>query len=299
MSNAPYYQLTYTLSNGVSQTKDLPYGIYIIGRSSECQIAIPVAEISRRHAQIEIAHEGCYIMDLGSANGTQVDGCPLPPRRKTPVTPGQTITLHSITLSIHQPGERVAVMTPPPPAASSSSQSLLKITRAGQSIRDFPLPQGEFFIGREQNCQLALDSPLISRKHASIKFSGGNLIITDLGSRNGILIQGQRIIPNQPVTLTPGNSFQIDQFSFEFIVNVPAQNGEIRTQVMSGAEVAALADSQVQSSLNLLGLERITIGRAPDNIMVLNHPNVSRYHAVIERMGTRSRIIDLHSANGI
>jgi ABC transport system ATP-binding/permease protein len=33
--------------------------------------------------------------------------------------------------------------------------------------------------------------------------------------------------------------------------------------------------------------------------MVLNHPNVSRYHAVIERMGTRSRLIDLHSANGV
>jgi len=45
--------------------------------------------------------------------------------------------------------------------------------------------------------------------------------------------------------------------------------------------------------------DTITIGRARDNKMVLDHPRVSRYHAAIERLGTRQRVIDLKSANGV
>ena len=44
---------------------------------------------------------------------------------------------------------------------------------------------------------------------------------------------------------------------------------------------------------------RSLIGRAPDNQIVLDHPQVCRYHAMIERMGTRYRINDLKSANGV
>jgi ABC-type multidrug transport system ATPase subunit len=43
---------------------------------------------------------------------------------------------------------------------------------------------------------------------------------------------------------------------------------------------------------------RITIGRHSSNIMVLQHPRVSRYHAVIEQFGARFRVRDLRSDNG-
>jgi ABC-type multidrug transport system ATPase subunit len=43
---------------------------------------------------------------------------------------------------------------------------------------------------------------------------------------------------------------------------------------------------------------RIAIGRHPSNLVVLNHPSVSRYHAVIERFGQRFRLRDLQSTHG-
>jgi ABC-type multidrug transport system ATPase subunit len=46
-------------------------------------------------------------------------------------------------------------------------------------------------------------------------------------------------------------------------------------------------------------LDTITIGRAKDNVIVIDHPQVSRHHALVERLGTRHRIKDLKSANGV
>ncbi len=48
----------------------------------------------------------------------------------------------------------------------------------------------------------------------------------------------------------------------------------------------------------LQGGALIKIGRAPDNDIVVNHPQVSRHHAVLERTGTTIKITDLGSTNG-
>src|SRR5262249_25125789 len=46
-----------------------------------------------------------------------------------------------------------------------------------------------------------------------------------------------------------------------------------------------------------LGAPVITIGRAPDNMVVLNHPQVSGYHARLEQVRGGYRIIDTNSTN--
>ncbi|MCI0514280.1 FHA domain-containing protein [candidate division KSB1 bacterium] len=52
----------------------------IIGRTSECDIPLPFShEISRRHARLDIRDQNCYLTDLGSANGTTLNGRRLKP----------------------------------------------------------------------------------------------------------------------------------------------------------------------------------------------------------------------------
>ena len=46
----------------------------VIGRSSECQIALDDANVSRRHAEIRRIGEAYSLVDLGSTNGTEVNG---------------------------------------------------------------------------------------------------------------------------------------------------------------------------------------------------------------------------------
>lgn len=58
---------------------------------------------------------------------------------------------------------------------------------------DFELPPGEFVIGRSSSCNLALDDGLVSRRHAVIHVADGAALLEDLGSRNGVLANGERI----------------------------------------------------------------------------------------------------------
>jgi serine/threonine-protein kinase len=46
----------------------------VVGRSSTCEVPLSDAKISRRHCRVDVLPEGCVVRDLGSANGTRVNG---------------------------------------------------------------------------------------------------------------------------------------------------------------------------------------------------------------------------------
>ncbi len=46
----------------------------VLGRSPDCEVTIPGALVSRRHAQIAPDSDEWFLEDLGSANGTVVNG---------------------------------------------------------------------------------------------------------------------------------------------------------------------------------------------------------------------------------
>jgi hypothetical protein len=58
---------------------------------------------------------------------------------------------------------------------------------------DLELSTGIFSIGRSAECQLSLDDPLVSRKHAQLTVRDNEVVIEDAGSRNGVLVNGVRI----------------------------------------------------------------------------------------------------------
>lgn len=58
---------------------------------------------------------------------------------------------------------------------------------------DLELPEGEFVIGRSSSCNLSLDDALVSRRHAVLRVDGEGVRVEDLGSRNGVLVNGEKI----------------------------------------------------------------------------------------------------------
>jgi hypothetical protein len=58
---------------------------------------------------------------------------------------------------------------------------------------DLEVPVGQFVIGRTSDCQLSLDDPLVSRRHAVLTVEPDGVFIEDLGSRNGVFLNNQRI----------------------------------------------------------------------------------------------------------
>src|SRR3954466_732703 len=58
---------------------------------------------------------------------------------------------------------------------------------------DLELPVGEFVVGRSTECQLSLDDPLVSRRHAVLRVRRDGVSVQDLGSRNGVLVNAVKI----------------------------------------------------------------------------------------------------------
>ncbi len=58
---------------------------------------------------------------------------------------------------------------------------------------DLELALGAFVIGRSSSCNLALDDALVSRRHAAITHKPDGVWVEDLGSRNGVSLNGARI----------------------------------------------------------------------------------------------------------
>ncbi len=58
---------------------------------------------------------------------------------------------------------------------------------------DLELQLGEFVIGRSSSCNLSLDDALVSRRHAILRVAADGVAVEDLGSRNGVLVNGKRI----------------------------------------------------------------------------------------------------------
>ena len=63
-----------------------------------------------------------------------------------------------------------------------------------------PLSKPEIRIGRERSCEIVIDDAIFSRHHALLRV-GKVLTIEDLGSTNGVVLRGQRLARNTPVTM--------------------------------------------------------------------------------------------------
>jgi hypothetical protein len=90
-------------------------GPVVIGRQQDCDISVASEEISRRHAQVKPTADGLLVEDLGSANGTYING----KRVQTGLMrPGEELRLDTIRFLLVAPGmEMPATQRAPAPAA--------------------------------------------------------------------------------------------------------------------------------------------------------------------------------------
>lgn len=72
---------------------------------------------------------------------------------------------------------------------------------------DVRLRPGDNLLGREGGLPIRVDGPGVSRRHASIRLDGGRATITDLGSKNGTFLRGQRL--SRPVVLEDGDEVRL------------------------------------------------------------------------------------------
>jgi hypothetical protein len=60
-------------------------------------------------------------------------------------------------------------------------------------LQELELAGPEIILGRSPDCQVTIEDPLVSRQHARIALQGAHPTICDLGSRNGVRLNGELI----------------------------------------------------------------------------------------------------------
>jgi pSer/pThr/pTyr-binding forkhead associated (FHA) protein len=171
--------------------------LFAIGRNELPFSSYPAAlsgMLSRRHARIFLEHGSAYIADLGSKNGTTVNGADI--RQKTSLLQegdeiglGGALTYRvGLRRSARQPAQAVAPhsLTLTPQQPENGLQAIV--------VTAFPFLVGKTeaaFAQYRDSHPRQLD--YLSRRHAHIFLRGGALLVEDLGSTNGTFVNGARL----------------------------------------------------------------------------------------------------------
>ncbi len=199
-----------------------------LGRGSQTDIPLDDSTASREHAEIEVTADGVVLNDLGSSNGTFVNDVRLTGPR--PLHDGDSIRIGRSTLTFHRPQMvQTATVEIPLPAVEGATgmwetQEPWCLVRAdGQRFA----VTHSLRLGRDPECELVLDDPSASHRHARIDLVAGQANIIDLGSSNGTWVNGQRI--SGPHPLKHGDHLQVGDTLFTFQIEghpLPAERAE-------------------------------------------------------------------------
>jgi predicted component of type VI protein secretion system len=129
-------------------------------------------------------------------------------------------------------------------------QVRLKILIGSNAGKEIKIPIPKCVIGRGDDCHLKPQSDAISRRHCEIITSDKEVVVRDLGSRNGTLVNGQRIA--EETMLLSGDVLKVGPLEFEMVIEHTAAKLK-RPEVKGIKEAAARTVSSGSSSNHDLG----------------------------------------------
>lgn len=202
--------------------------------------------VSRRHALVILDGGKCWVQDLGSTNGTSVNGKPLPANDKAELSNGSEVKFGSavVTLSLPQAagaGESVAA------EESTGSEETVQISSALEaeeapvaeetpfarliSSKDpsavYSVAEGSNTVGRRSSNDIILTGdPYVSGAHAEIVIDNLGIWLVDVGSTNGTMLNGSKISANSRMALNNGDEITFGQsaMKFEIIEKQPVED---------------------------------------------------------------------------
>jgi ABC-type multidrug transport system ATPase subunit/pSer/pThr/pTyr-binding forkhead associated (FHA) protein len=131
-----------------------------------------------------------------------------------------------------------------------------------------------------------LDAQTASRAHARITEENGAFVLEDLGSAKGTRLNGHPL-DGERHPLKAGDEIEIEGITLRYLAGP-------ETRLATRGTTAAHIEDQVVACDG----GRLTIGRDASNSVVLDDPNVSRFHAELVSAGEGIELRDLGSRNG-
>jgi pSer/pThr/pTyr-binding forkhead associated (FHA) protein len=181
-----------------------------IGRAAGCDVRLPDATVSHRHASLRAHGANFVLIDEESTNGTFVGGVPIAARTSRIVRSGDQIRLGRVWIEIridHSAITRDVAVATRDLALSLVAQFMA--TRGDDITTKICVVEGRdqgstlrlaqqdrfYIVGRGAECDLALSDPDASRQHVRVVRRRTVVQVQDLGAKNGVWVGDARPSP--------------------------------------------------------------------------------------------------------
>lgn len=182
-----------------------------IGRGQHCDLTLADPRISARHARIVQTPQGFLLTDLGSRQGTYVNGQRV---QNVLLHGGERVRLGHTDLAFTTPSTRAIASSSAYQHRSDSPTAYLAVVVGAHEFGARQPVNADVVLGRYTGCPLDLSADaLISQRHAWLGYKEGKWYIADLGSGNGTLVGG-RVIKSQ--WLQSGDEIQLGNTRIRF-----------------------------------------------------------------------------------
>ncbi|MDP9001034.1 MAG: FHA domain-containing protein [Myxococcota bacterium] len=123
---------------------------------------------------------------------------------------------------------------------------------------DLELTAGEFALGRSAECELSLDDPLVSRRHALLLVAKDGVTIEDLQSRNGVIVNGERIMGK--LALKPGDTILIGSQALRLLAGRrPVARDQMSTTLLAQSTLPRIATAEPTAASDGTAVSPLTV----------------------------------------
>jgi pSer/pThr/pTyr-binding forkhead associated (FHA) protein len=179
-----------------------------IGRAVSGDLCLPDPAVSARHAEVRREGGDWYLSDLGSTNGTRLNGTPVPVGVPRLLRTGDEVTIARFTVAVEtevpiDPETELStallakglvreVLAHLRPAEGAPSLRVVAGPDAGQGA-SLPAVGSEVRLGRGGACELCLTDAFVSREHAVVRRDATGLVLERIESRPCVLVNGEPV----------------------------------------------------------------------------------------------------------
>lgn len=346
-------------ANTSPQEQSFDREVIRIGRDADsCQIVFDrktYSMVSRRHAELRFTGDKWFLQDSGSSFGTFIDGQKI-------IEPQEIKIGQKIQFGVQGPILRVVHFEIPAkqnlwgnnfqniqtaPENSSARRNLssidssrikpnqtaqLEFNDSKQFFEPFKISKNSVWLGRDPEGDIVFESSaaMVSRRHAEIKRTGDQFVLTDNNSFNGTLVNEQRIsMPiqlyhddriqlglggpvlrfNAPWLSAPKEAALVGQRSASFrrpsdLAVKTEQAGAKTIAVNFGKSFTEISSNETTQPQLLMSLafgdkQELIIGRSDASDVKLDGLQISNRHARLLQTNSGVVIEDLDSTNGV
>jgi pSer/pThr/pTyr-binding forkhead associated (FHA) protein len=191
----------------------LPEGLDAVrlGRRGDVEVPLPFAVLSGVHARVSRSEPdaGWVVEDTGSTNGTWLDGVRLAPGERRALAPGAELRLATVRVRFEGEGPAAPGSEGTATVARRLVDDLFGDAAGAPTVRvlrgappaslTLAVPGRAYVAGRAEGCSLCLPVEEVSREHAAFVRGAEGVVVRDLGSKNGVVVGGVRVVGERPL----------------------------------------------------------------------------------------------------